>query len=212
MRSTGITRSAGIGLAVYGVGTAVPFMGSGTPGGDYLPSDVADYVAPGHHAVAFALWLVGALAALGLVVVAAGVRRMPQGGALVAGLALVGAALGVTGAFVSGGVDVAMSEGGVPVRDGVAAPVVYLITEIGNLLAVCGPALAVGVAALVLAARAPLHRWLRVFSVVAGICGILAPAFYTYFVFLVWTVVTGIVLARSPRTSVETSEPLPSLV
>jgi hypothetical protein len=210
--TTGITRSAGIGLVVYGIGTAVAFMGSGSPGGDYTRSLVTSYIDPGHYLVAFALWLVGALAALGLVVFAAGIRRTATTGPVLAGLALVGAAVSVTGAFVSGGLDVAMAEGGSAVRDGVAAPVVYTVTEIGNLLAVCGPALCVGVAALVLAARGPLPRWLRVFSVVAGICGILAPVFFTYFVFVLWTVVAGIALARSSQTRDTAPEPLASLV
>jgi hypothetical protein len=97
------------------------------------------------------------------------------------------------------------------VRHGVPHQVVYTITEIGNLLAVCGPALCVGVLALVLAARGPFPGWLRAFSVVAGVCGILAPLFFTYFVFVLWTVVAGIALARA-RGSEIASEPHPSLV
>lgn len=212
MSTTNITRSAGIGLAVYGIGTAVAFMGSRAPGGSYTRSMVTAYTAPGHHLAAFSLWYVGALAALGLVVFAAGTRRIPQIGPVLAGLALVGAAISVTGAFVSGGLDVAMAEGGATVRAGVPTPVVYTITEIGNLLAVCGPALCIGAAALVLAARAQLPGWLRVVSAVAGVCGILAPLFFTYFVFVLWTITAGITLARSARVSDAVGAPQPSLV
>lgn len=205
-------RFAGIGLAVYGLGTAIAFTGSGSPGGDYRLSMVTDYTAPGHLITAFALWYIGALAALGLVVFAAGIRRLAEVGPVLAGLAVMGAAVSLTGSFVSGGLEVAMAEGGPAVRGGVPTPVVYTITEIGNLLAVCAPALCIGVAALVLAARGRLPRWMRVFSVIAGVCGILAPLFFTYFVFVLWTVIAGITLARSSRQSDHTREPQPSLV
>jgi uncharacterized membrane protein len=173
---------------------------------------VTDYIAPSHHLTAFSLWYVGALAALGLVVFATGIRRVPERGPLLAGLALVGAAVSVTGAFVSGGLEVAMAEGGPTVRGGVPAPVVYTITEIGNLLAVCAPALCIGAAALVLAARGPMPRWLRVFSVVAGICGILAPLFFTYFVFVLWAITAGVTLARSAWQADNAPDAQPALV
>jgi hypothetical protein len=138
------------------------------------------------------------------VVFAAGIRRLAGIGPALAGLALVGAAVSVTGSFVSGGVDVAMAEGGAHVQGGVPAPVVYTITEIGNLLAVCGPALCIGVVALVLAVRSSLPRWLRIFAAIAGVCGILAPLFFTYFVFVLWTIVAGTVVFRTSRTEVTT--------
>jgi len=54
--------------------------------------------------------------------------------------------------------------------------------------------------------------WLRAFSVVAGLCGILAPFFFTYFVFVLWTIATGLtLLARRPSQAAAT-EPAPSLV
>jgi hypothetical protein len=74
------------------------------------------------------------------------------------------------------------------------------------------PALCIGVAALILAARGRLPQWLRVFSVIAGVCGILAPLFFTYFVYVLWTIVAGITLARSSRDSGHAPQPQPSLV
>lgn len=207
-----ISRSAGLGLAAYGLGTAVAFFGSGSPGGAFRPSVVTDYTAPAHQVVAFSWWLLGGLSALGLVAFAVGVRRVAPVGPVLAGLALVGAAVSVTGAFVSGGLAVAMAEGGAAVREGVPAAVVYTVTEVGNLLAVCGPALCMGVAALLLAARGPLPRWLRAASWVAGLCGILAPLFFPYFVFVLWTLVAGLSLAAAGRHSDTTTEPRPSLV
>jgi hypothetical protein len=206
MSASRIPRSAGIGLLVYGLGTAVAFMASGAPGGEYTSSMVRDYLARGHWTTAFVLWYVGALSALGLVVVGAALRRTARHGEVLWGLCVAAAATSVAGAFVSGGVDVAMAEGGDAVRSGVSLPMIYTLTEIGNLLAVCAPALAVGVVALVLAARSTLPGWLRVFSVVAGICGILAPLFFTYFVFTVWTIAAGITLAVAGRSADRSDE------
>lgn len=196
------SRATGIGLLIYGVGTTVAFLASGSPGGGYSDTTVANYISTGHLTIAAALWYLGAFSALALLVVATGVRRVPQTGGLLSGLTTVGAALSVTGAFVSGGLAVAMAEGGLPVRNGVPHAVVYTITEIGNLLAVCAPALCLGAAALVCATRASLPTWLRVTAVLGGICGILAPLFFTYFVYIICTAIGGIfAVARRPRSS-----------
>jgi hypothetical protein len=187
-----IPRSAGIGLLVYAVGTTVGFAGAGGPGGDYEPDIVAGYVDPSHYATSIGFWYLGALAALGLLAFGHGLRRL--GGAVgetAWGLSVAGAATSVVGAFVGGGLVTALAEGGDAVRQGVPHPVVYTISEIGNLLALCGPAFFVGVVAIVLAARAALPRWLAVFSVVAGLCGILLPFYFTIPVYLVWALVFG---------------------
>lgn len=195
MSASRISRSAGVGLLVYGLGTATAFMASGAPGGEYTTSMVRDYLARGHWTIAFVLWYVAALSCLGLVVLGAALRRTERDGEWLWGLSVAACATGVVGAFVTGGVDVAMAEGGTAVRTAVPLPVIYTMTEIGNLLAICAPALMVGVAALVLAARSALPGWLRVFSAVAGVCGILAPFFFTYLLFAVWTIAAGITLA-----------------
>jgi hypothetical protein len=204
-----IPRTAGIGLLVYGLGTAVAFMGSGAPGGGYQDAAVGSYIASTHWVTAFSLWYVGALGALGLVLLGSGLRGLRGVGDLLWGLCLAAAATSVTGAFVSGGVDVAMAEGGSAVGSGVPHAVVYTLTEIGNLLAVCSPALFVGVGAILLAARGHLPGWVRVVTVVAGACGVLAPFFFTYFVYLLWVVAAGIALTasrqRHPETTVQAS-------
>jgi hypothetical protein len=198
-----IPRSAGIGLLVYAVGTTVGFAGAGGPGGDYEPGMVAGYVDPSHYATSLGFWYLGALAALGLLVFGHGLRRL---GGVVGetawGLSVAGAAISVVGAFVGGGLVVALAEGGDAVRQGVPHPVIYTISEIGNLLALCGPGFFIGVVAIVLAARAALPRWLVVFSVVAGLCGILLPFYFTIPVYLVWALIFGgrLVARGSRRT------------
>jgi hypothetical protein len=187
-----IPRSAGIGLLVYAVGTTAAFVGAGGPGGDYEPDIVAGYVDPSHYAGSFAFWYLGALAALGLLAFGHGLRRL--GGAVgeaAWGMSVAGTAISVVGAFVGGGLVVALAEGGADVQQGVPHPVVYTISEIANLLALCGPAFFTGALAILLAARAGLPRWLGVFSVIAGICGILLPVYFTIPVYLAWALVFG---------------------
>jgi hypothetical protein len=205
-------RSAGVCLLVYGLGTAAAFMASGAPGGDYSDSKVATYISSGHFATAGVLWYVAALASLALLGVGAGIRHLPGAGRLAAALAGAGAAVGVAGAFVAGGLVVAMAEGGTAVRGAVPHPVVYTISEIGNLLAVCAPALCVGVAAIAVAVRAGGPVPLRALAIVVGLCGVLAPFFFTYFVYVLGTLVAGLVVAlRRPQVAPQ-ARPAPSLV
>lgn len=211
-----IPRSAGIGLLIYAVGTFAAFMSAGAPGGDYDEARVSSYIDPAHAPVAFTLWYVAAASALALVVFGAGVRRLPTIGGPLAALASIGAALSVTGAWLAGGVEVGMVEGGSPVQSGVPHTVVYLFTEIGSAMAVCGPALCVGVVAIILAIRGGLPVWLRVFSVIGGVSGILAPFFFTYFVYVLWALtmsLTLIVAGRSARAArAGSTEPAESIV
>ncbi|WP_308492750.1 hypothetical protein [Microbacterium terrisoli] len=194
-----LPRSAGIGLLIYSLATFAAFLFSGSPGGDYSDRQVTAYLTVTHGPTAFALWYVAALGALALVLFAAGVRRLPTTGAPLAALATIGAAVSVTGAWLSGGLAVAMAEGSDPVRTGIPHPVAYVLTEVGNLMAVCGPALCVGVIALVLAARGGVSVWLRVCCVIGGVCGILAPYFYTYFIYMLFTVVFAVALIAARR-------------
>lgn len=206
-------RAAGIGLLVYGLGTLVAFMSLGAPGGEYSAGGVTDFIARSHWAPAFGVAYLGAFCALGLIVFGRSLRPLLGGvGDVVWALAVAGTATSVVGWFVAGGLDVAMAEGGKHVQDGVPGPVVYAITEIGNLLAVCSPAFFVGVAALLLSARLPMARGLRVFTAIAGVCGILAPFFFTLFVFVLWTVVLGGVLAASRSAQPVVVQPKESLV
>jgi hypothetical protein len=79
--------------------------------------------------------------------------------------------------------------------------VVYTITEIGNLLSWCAPALFIGIVAILLSRVQSLPRSLRIFTAVAGVCGILAPFFFTYFLYLLWTLVFGATLLTRHSSS-----------
>jgi hypothetical protein len=53
---------------------------------------------------------------------------------------------------------------------------------------------------------------LRVFTIVAGACGVLAPFLFTYFVFVLWTIVAGIGFAASRRPAPVVAPLMESLV
>jgi hypothetical protein len=185
-------RAAGFGLLAYGIGTPVAFMSIGSPGGDYSDPTIATYMSSGHRASAIALAYMGAFAALGLLVFANRWRHeLSSAGDLVWGLAVTGTAASVIGWFLVGGIAVAFAEGGQPLTS-VTHPVVYMVSEMSNLIAVCSSAFFVGAAALVLAAKVALPRWLRVASYVAGTCGLLAAFFFPIFLFWLWAITFGI--------------------
>jgi hypothetical protein len=210
---TTLPRRTGAALLVYALGVTGAFLSIGAPGGDYDPGDIASFVSRGHWPTAFVLAYVSALCSIALMVFGQSLRTSLGAavGDFVWGLCLAGTATSVVGAFLVGGIDVAMAEGGTHVQTGVSQPVVYTLSEVGNLVAVCGPAFFAGLVALVLAVVGRLPIWLRAFSVVAGVCGVLAPFFFTYFVFVLWALVTGAVMLTR-RTTDPVVEPAPSLV
>ena len=207
-------RAAGLGLLAYGIGTPLTMALIGSPGGDFSAADITAYVSSGHRLTAFLMAYVGGFAALGLLPFAARFRdEVGSAGRALWGLAVAGTATAVTGWFVVGGVAVAATEGGARVQ-GIARPVIYLLTEIGNLVAVCGPAFFAGTIAVLLAVRKAMPVPLRVLTAVAGVCGIAAPAYFPMAVFWLWVLGFGIWAALSrggaaqpTMTSASTSAP-----
>ena len=185
-------RTAGLGLLAYGLGTAAAFMTIGSPGGDYSDAAVTTYMSSGHAATAFALAYLGAFAALGLLAFAHSMRHeVGSAGRTLWGLSVGATAAAVIGWFMVGGVAVAFVEGGTALT-AVPHPVVYLITEVSNLIAVCASAFLAGVAALVLGARSSLPMGLRVLCYIGGVSGILAAFFFPLPLYFLWAIVLGI--------------------
>jgi hypothetical protein len=117
--------------------------------------------------------------------------ELRSGGDVFWALAVAGTAAAVIGWFLVGGVAVVFAEGGTALT-ALPHPVVYALTETGNLVAVCASAFLVGSAALVLAARASLPAALRVLTVVGGICGLVAAFFFPIFLFWLWAIAFGV--------------------
>jgi hypothetical protein len=194
-------RAAGLGLLAYGLGTAVAFMSTGSPGGNYEESKVVAYMDSGHWPVVAVLGYVGAFAAIGLLLFANRMRHeLGNRGDLFWALSVAGAASAVVGWFLVAGVSVAFGEGGSAIT-AAPHPVVYLISEMSNLVAVCASAFFVGLAGIVLASRAALSTPLRVTTYVAGVCGILAAFFFPIFLFWLWAIGFGAWTALSDRST-----------
>jgi hypothetical protein len=195
-------RTAGLGLLAYGIGTPLAFMTINAPGGDYEDSLVTDYISSGHRVTAIALAYLGAFAALGLLPFAARMRsELRSGGDVFWGLSLAGVAASVVGWFMLGGIPVVFAEGGTALA-GLPHDVVYAMGEVSILVAVGASSFLVGAAALVLATRAPLPGALRVFTVVGGVCGLLASFYFPIFIFWLWAIAFGVwTLASRARAS-----------
>jgi hypothetical protein len=195
-------RTAGLGLLAYGIGTPLAFLSIGSPGGDYDDGMVTSYMSSSHWVTAFALAYLGAFATLGLLPFAARMRsELRSGGDLFWGLAVAGMAAGVIGWFLLGGLAVVFAEGGSALTS-LPHTVVYALNELSLLVTVGAGSFLVGAAAVVLAAGAPLSAPLRVFTVVGGVCGLLAPFFFPLFVFWLWAIAFGVwTLASAARVS-----------
>jgi hypothetical protein len=184
-------RTAGLGLLAYAIGTPVAFMGIGAPGGDYKDSTVTNFIGSGHRVTAIALAYLGAFAALGLLPFAARMRsELRSGGDLFWGLSVAGVAASVVGWFMLGGLPVVFAEGGTALA-GLPHDVVYAMGEVSILVGIGASSFLVGAAALVLGTRAPLPGALRVFTVVAGVCGLLASFYFPIFLFWLWAITFG---------------------
>jgi hypothetical protein len=202
------TRRAGLAALAFTVTTFAAVALTGTPGGDYEPSQVASYISSGHHVPAFIGGYLGLAGALALIVLTASLRRQlpvtaPAAGDAVWGLGVAAAATAVVGWSLAAGIPVAYAEGGQAGHQlAVSSSTIYVLGEVASLASFAVPAILVGAALLIVAARLDtLPAWLRRTTYVAGVCGIAAPFFFPYFLFLLWGIVFGIrqvVDSRSP--------------
>src|SRR3954465_13213968 len=200
-------RTAGLGLIVYGLGTAIAFMSTGSPGGSYEESKVADYVDTGRWPVAGLLGYLGAFAAIGLLVFASRMRHELGGrGDMFWALSIAGSAAAVVGWFLVTAIPIAYGEGGSAVT-AVPHPVLYMVSEMSNLVSVCAPAFFAGTAVIVMASRAAMSTPLRVVSYLAGACGILAAFFFPLFLFWLWAIGFGVRTALSDRNPAHVAQP-----
>jgi hypothetical protein len=197
---------AGIAAIAFSVSTIAALVLANAPGGNYNPSQVADYLAKGHRVivlVAFALGFIGVLCLISVVahfrevIAVAGGNRRAADIFWAAGVAAA-ASFGI-GWCVVGGQVVAHLEGGTGIVVGPA--LTYLISEIGVVFIFGGGAILLGFALIVLMAnsRALLPTWLRRFTLIAGIAGIAGLAFFTFFILMLWGLVTGAWLCVADR-------------
>ena len=192
-----------VGAALLGyLGFNIAAVATGNaPGGDFDNAQVASYVSADRMVAQFTSGYLGFAAAIALMVAAVtardwladSARHLPA--ALVARLFAAAATVTAAGWTVTAGVPVAFAEGSIHVSH----QVVYLVSEIGVLLAVAMPAMLVGAALVLLPTqREALPGWLRVTAPVAGVCGIAAPFYFPMPVYLLWVLVAAITLLARP--------------
>lgn len=109
------------------------------------------------------------------------------------------------------GIAVACAEGGTSDHHvAVSAPTIYLIGEFASLASLYVPQMLAGAAPLILARRLDaLPGWLRAFTYLAAVCGIVSPLWLPSLIFLVWGVTFGVWMLLADRMS--NTEPRPKL-
>src|SRR6266576_5721635 len=198
---------AGVGAIAFAVLTFAAIFFVNWPGGGYSESISKSYVAPGNLPTALAGTSIGLIAVVGLICLLAYLKQaaeesspaitlLPQ---IVWAVGLMGAAsFGVGWGLVSAQ-PLAHVEAGVDL--GVAPTLTYMISEATSAI-IFGPApMLVGLALIVLTIGAgkSLPTWLRWLTLGAGGVALTSLAFFTFFLFLVWSLVIGIWLLIGTR-------------
>jgi hypothetical protein len=196
---------AGVGGIAFGVLTFAAVVLANPPGGGYSASQVADYLAKGHRVGAIVAMYLGWFAVFGLICLLAHLRAAANlapghewATSIFWGTGLAAAASFAVGWGVVGGQVIAHLEGGSGVT--IPPPTTYLVSEVGVIFIFGAGAALLGIAlvVLMLAVRTTLlPGWLRWLTVIAGLCGIAGPAFFTFFLLLAWGVLIGIWLIAS---------------
>jgi hypothetical protein len=198
---------AGVGAIGFAVLTFVAIFFVNWPGGGYSESIAKIYVAPGNLPVALIGTLIGLIGVVGLICLFAYLRQaaeessspsslVPQ---IVWAVGLVGAASFAVGWGLVSAQPLAHVEAGVDL--GVAPTLTYMISEATSAI-IFGPApMLVGLALIVLTIGAgkSLPAWLRWLTLGAGVVALTSLAFFTFFLFLVWSIVIGVWLLIGTR-------------
>lgn len=205
-------RGTGLALITYVIATVVAMFGLGAPGGDYTPAQVTDFLSGDRAWIAAAFGYLGIVGALALLPVARGLRDLAgTRGDSVWGLGVAAMGAGTVGWFLTAALAIAAGMGGPAVREAVPLPVVYIVGLASNLVALCAPALLIGVIAWTISRTESLPLWVRLAFGAAGVCGVLAPFYFTYLLYLLILLILGGWLAIGVSRSVA-QDPLPSLV
>lgn len=190
---------AGVGAIGFAVLSLAAFAVAQPPGGTYKASDAVKYVAHGHRPAVFLSGYLMLLAVIGLTLVITRLRDLLPAdwsrntfqaiGLIAAGSLLVGFAL-------VGTVPTALAVGGGSPID---PRLTYMFTEAGDAVLFGAAFVVLGAALVLLGSRAAMPLWLRVVTVIAGVGGLAAPAFFPMFLVLVWALVVGVWLLANPR-------------
>lgn len=201
---------AGIGGIAFGLLFFLAFLFAGPIGGTYKAADVADYLARGHRVAVIVSAYLMLLGLFGLICLLARLRDLSGAGigGFASGRIFWGTGLAAASSFAVGWLvtispPLARLYGGKSLS--IDPPLAYTIAETGGviLFGAGGVLLALALITFVLGSGAALPAWLRWFTLVVGVIGLASPAFFPFFLLLIWGLVTGIWLltsdSREPR-------------
>lgn len=202
---------AGIGGVVFTVLFVVATIVSTPLGGTYKASDVTDYLARGHRpAVIVALYL-ALIAVAGLILFLARFRPAVQGpwGTLYWSASVGAATLMLAGYSIALSPSLIVAYGGSAVAP--SPPLGYDLAEIGWVVAYGAGGTLLGLALLTLVlASAGLRAWVRWSGLVAAVAAIASPAWFPFFVVLLWVLVVGVWLLVADRATDPAPTPQPA--
>lgn len=186
---------AGVGALAFAILPIVGFMIGNPPGGNYSVSNIIDYEAKGHRPAVFASVYVILLSAAGLLLLLARLRDAVGDGrrsSLFWAFGVAAAAAWTAGYALVIAVPAAMAFGGgshITLTD----PTVYTFSEAGWAIMYGAGGLLLGCALLTFAlgpVTAP--AWVRWSTLVAGVAGLAALAWFPFFLVYAWSLVIGV--------------------
>ena len=202
---------AGAGAIAFSVFTSIAVSVGGAPGGNYIESDVANYVAIGHLPTVIWTGYLALLGVLGLICLFAYLREVTivepahkLAANIFWGAGLTAAASLAVGWGLVTGIAVAAAEGGSSNPGNTVAASIphaetYALsdTSINVLYGSGGFMLGFALIALMVASRGTLPDWLRWVTLILGVLAIAAPAYFPSFAIPIWGIVMGAWLITS---------------
>lgn len=190
----------GIASILFALLTFIGMIVANPPGGDYSESDIQKFLAHDHRVacvVGVYLMLAGAVTLLYLL---SGLRAHVGGrlGAFFVATGTVAGAAWAIGAVLVTVVPLGLSNGGAVAPE---PHTVYMFSQVGFATLFAAGGILLGVTLIVLAAASTLPGWLRAVTLVAGILGLVSPAFFPFMALLVWGLVFGIWSLASRRAA-----------
>lgn len=193
--------TAALGALAFGILTFVAMTIANPPGGGWNEHDIATYVQSGHRTAVFvSLYLVLA-STVGLAVLLSRLHAALEGtrATVFRTLGTAAVAAWLVGYALAGAVPVSYAFGGASHLH-LASDVIYVFSEAGWAVMYGAGGTLLG-CALVTFALGPVAvpAWVRWSTLVAGIAGIAALAWFPFFLVYVWAIVLGVWLLAADR-------------
>lgn len=190
-------RIAGIGAAAFALFTLVGLLLIGPVGGEYEEDAIVDYLSSDHRPLVFIGLYVGLLAALGLIVALAYLRKGFEGtrAAIVTTAGTSAVAGWIIGWTLLCLAPLSLSVGGAP---GIDPEVSYVFVQAGWFVLFFAGASMLGIALLAMATGfVGYPGWVKWATVIGGLGGLATVVYFPFFLVLLWGLVVGIWLAVS---------------